>query len=96
MAHFAKISQGNIVEEVIVISNDVINNLPFPESEPLGQEYCTNLLGGFWLQTSYNNNFRGLYAGPGYLYDVELDLFTPPYIPSPDPQPSGTTEYVGS
>jgi hypothetical protein len=96
MAHFAKIGQENIVEEVIVVSNDVLNNLPFPESEPLGQEYCTNLLGGFWLQTSYNNNFRGVYAGIGYTYDSVVDVFLSPYNPSPDPQPSGTTEYVGS
>lgn len=92
MAHFAKISQDNIVEEVIVVNNDVVDNLPFPQSEPLGQAYCTNLLGGYWLETSYNNNFRGVYAGIGYMYNEELDIFFDPNIQST----SGTTEYVGS
>jgi hypothetical protein len=96
MAHFAKIGQDNIVEEVIVVSNDVVDNLPFPESEPLGQEYCNNLLGGFWLQTSYNDNFRAVYAGIGYVYDSILDVFIPSYNPPVDPPLSGTTGYVGS
>jgi hypothetical protein len=93
MAHFAKIGEENIVEEVIVISNEVVDNLPFPESEPLGQSYCESLFGGNWLQTSYNNNFRGTYAGIGYVYDEVSDIF---FYPTLDPQPSGTTEYVGS
>ena len=92
MAHFAKIGEENIVEEVIVISNEVVDNLPFPESEPLGQAYCQSLFGGLWLQTSYNNNFRGVYAGIGYTYDSIVDAFLPQYN-SPI---TGTTEYVGS
>ena len=82
MAHFAKMS-GNIVEQVIVVSNDDVDNLPFPESEPVGQAFIASLgLGGDWLETSYNNNFRSVYAGIGYTYDAALDIFVAP--PSPE------------
>lgn len=83
MAHFAKMN-GNLVEQVIVVSNDDVDNLPFPESEPVGQAFIASLgLGGDWLETSYNNNFRGVYAGIGYTYDAVLDIFVaPPISPS--------------
>ena len=70
MAHFAKIDTEYTVTEVIVISNDVVNNLPFPDSEPLGVEFCKSLYGQNtrWAQTSYNGNFRYNYAGIGFEY----------------------------
>jgi hypothetical protein len=69
MAHFAKVNE-NVVAEVIVVSNADIDNLDFPESEPMGQAYIASLgIDGTWLQTSYNGNFRNVYAGPGYTYD---------------------------
>jgi hypothetical protein len=72
MAHFAKMS-GNIVEQVIVIANSDCDDLPFPESEPVGQAFIASIgLGGDWLETSYNNNFRGVYAGIGYTYNPTL------------------------
>jgi hypothetical protein len=78
MAHFAKV-ENNIVLEVIVISNQDCDNLPFPESEPIGQAFIASIgLGGDWLETSYNNNFRGIYAGIGYTYDAALDIFVAP------------------
>ena len=78
MAHFAKMN-GNMVEQVIVVSNDDVNNLPFPDSEPVGQAFIASLgLDGEWLQTSYNSNFRGIYAGISFSYDAELDEFVPP------------------
>jgi hypothetical protein len=81
MAHFAKIN-GNLVEQVIVVSNDDVDNLPFPESEPIGQAFIASIgLGGNWLETSYNNNFRGTYAGVGFTYDDTLDEFVPPPAP---------------
>jgi hypothetical protein len=44
--------------------------IDFPESEPLGQAVLAESgLEGTWLQTSYNGNFRGAYAGAGYLWD---------------------------
>ena len=78
MAHFALVT-NNAVDDVIVVSNDDCDNLPFPESEPVGQAYIASLgIEGEWLQTSYNNNFRGTYAGIGYTYDAVLDEFVAP------------------
>jgi hypothetical protein len=81
MAHFARV-QDNIVREVIVINNEVLENKDFPESEPIGIAFCKSLYGADteWLQTSYNNNFRGTYAGSGMIYDSELDIFTTPTV----------------
>lgn len=80
MAHFAKVENG-IVTQVIVVNNETLGNLDFPESEPVGQEFIASLgFDGEWLQTSYNANFRGLYAGAGMKYDAELDEFVVPEI----------------
>jgi hypothetical protein len=78
MAHFVKMN-GNTVEQVIVVNNEVLENKPFPESEPIGIAFCKSLYGADteWLQTSYNGNFRGRYAGIGSIYDPELDEFDP-------------------
>jgi hypothetical protein len=78
MANFAEIDENNIVQQVIVVSNKDCGDLPYPESDPIGAAFCNSLLGGTWLQTSYNNNFRGVYAGIGYTYDEELDIFIEP------------------
>jgi hypothetical protein len=80
MAHFAKLDENNIVLEVIVVSNDDINDLPFPDSEPVGIQFISQLSteNSNWKQTSYNNNFRKNYAGIGYTYDVERDAFIAP------------------
>jgi hypothetical protein len=71
MAHFAELDQASTVVQVIVVGNDSINNLPFPESEPVGIAFCQSLLGPdtSWAQTSYNANFRYNYAGIGYTFD---------------------------
>jgi len=83
MANFAKII-NNQVDAVIVVSNEVCDDLPFPESEPLGQAFIASVgLQGEWLQTSYNGNFRGCYAGIGYTFDASLGEygeFLPPVI----------------
>jgi hypothetical protein len=72
MAHFAQIN-NNVVSEVIVISNVDIDDLPFPESEPIGQTYIASLgISGTWLQCSYNANFRGCYPGNGWVFEEEL------------------------
>jgi len=69
MAHFVRMN-GNDCGQVIVVSNDDCDNLPFPESEPVGQAFIASLgLDGEWLQTSYNGNFRGCYAGIGYSWN---------------------------
>lgn len=69
MAHFAQISDG-LVQQVIVVANSDCNNLDFPESEPIGQAFIASLgLDGEWKQTSYNANFRSVYAGIGYTWN---------------------------
>lgn len=85
MAHFAKIDALNIVEEVIVVSNSDCGDLPFPESEPIGQAFIASLgLTGTWIQTSYNGNFRGFYAGPGVLFESSIgeygEFVAPPRV----------------
>ena len=85
MAHFAKLDENNIVLDVNVVSNEVIDNLPFPESEPIGVQFLTEWSGGYtnWKQTSYNASFRKNYAGIGYSYDYALNAFI-----APQPYPS--------
>ena len=69
MAHFARISD-NIVQQVIVVSNDDCGGGDFPDSEPVGQAFIASLgLAGDWKQTSYNANFRGKYAGIGDIWN---------------------------
>ena len=70
MAHFAKLDANNIVEQVIVVSNDDIKDNSGAEVEAIGVAFCQKLLGANtnWKQTSYNNNFRGNYAGIGMTY----------------------------
>ena len=78
MAHFAQLDDNNIVLRVVVISNGVCLDEHGNESEAAGVAFCTNLFGGLWLQTSYNNNIRVRYAGVGYRYDSVRDAFIPP------------------
>ena len=84
MAHFASITETNVVQSVIVVSNDDCGGGNFPESEPIGQAFIANLgLTGTWLQTSYHANFRGLYAGIGMLWNPATQEFEQP----PDVEP---------
>jgi len=86
MAHFAQI-ENNIVTQVIVIDNNDILDEQGNESEDIGVQFCINLLGGAWKQTSYNTNsgehpqgspLRKNYAGIGMTYDSTRDAFIPP------------------
>jgi len=78
MAHFAQLSNENKVLRVIVIANEDCGGGEFPESESVGQDFIRSLnIEGTWLQTSYNANFRGVYAGEGFLYDEVNDIFIP-------------------
>ena len=78
MAHFAEINLDNQVLRVIVVAD---------EHETNGTEWCHNLLGGTWVQTSYNNRIRKQYAGIGYTYDPDADVFV-----APQPYPSWTLD----
>jgi hypothetical protein len=66
MAHYAKVDQGFVVQ-VIVAEAEFFNT--FVDSTP-----------GEWIQTSYNDNIRKNFAGVGYVYDVDRDVF---YKPQP-------------
>ena len=78
MAHFAKI-ENSYVTNVIVVANEAIDNLEFPDSEPVGQKVIADSgIAGTWLQCSYNGNFRGVYPAQGMKYDAELDEFVSP------------------
>jgi hypothetical protein len=70
MSHFAKIDSDNIVENVIVAEQDFIN------SGLIGDAFL-------WIQTSYNDNFRGKYAATGDTWDKVNEVFI-----SPQPHPS--------
>jgi len=78
MAHFAQVS-NNVVQQVIVVSNDDCGGGEFPDSEPIGQTFIASLgLPGDWLQTSYHANFRQKYASIGDEFDPTADAFTDP------------------
>ena len=78
MAHFAEIDANNVVLRVIVVDTKDNSTADGVEKESIGQAFCERLLGGNWIQTSYNNNMRVRYAGIGYSYDPTLDAFIPP------------------
>ncbi len=77
MAHFAQL-ENNIVTKVIVVSNQDILDENGQENEQKGIDFCSNLLGGTWKQTSYNGKIRKNYAGIGYTYDEGRDAFIAP------------------
>jgi len=74
MAHFAKLGIGNIVQQVITVSNDIAI------TEQAGSDFINKLYNtrDVWKQTSYNNNIRKNFAGIGFQYDQIRDAFIPP------------------
>lgn len=80
MAHFAEIDENSVVIRVLVV----------PDSqEHRGQEYLADdlVLGGRWIQCSYNNRIRKQYPGSGFTYSVTGDVFV-----APQPYPSWTLD----
>jgi len=91
MAHFAKIGiNGKVLQVATVDNNDLMdsNNV---QDERVGQQYLqlhSNWPAELWIQTSYNtlNNqhslggtaLRGNYAGIGYTWDEENNIFWSP------------------
>ena len=78
MAHFAELNSANEVLRVTVVENKDTADANGVEKEHIGQAHLEKVLGGTWKQTSYNGNIRGNYAGKGYTYFVDQDLFMPP------------------
>lgn len=74
MAHFCKLGIGNLVEQVIVVSDDIAT------TEEKGIEFLHDLYGTneVWKQTSYSGSFRKNFASIGYYYNQTLDAFIPP------------------
>ena len=81
MAHFAQLDENNVVTQVIVVANEELL-LDGVENEDKGIAFCKSLLGEdtHWVQTSYNGNIRKNYAGIGYTYDVNQDVFVAPEV----------------
>jgi hypothetical protein len=71
MSHWAELDETNKVIRVLVGDNN----------EPDEGKATIESLGGTWVQTSYNGNFRYNYAGIGFTYDPIDDAFI---APSPD------------
>jgi hypothetical protein len=92
MAHFAKISDTSEVLTVLTLDNKDTLNADGVEEEAVGQKYLekhNNWPAEKWIQTSYNTSggthnsgdnskaFRGNYAGIGYIWDEDNNLFYP-------------------
>ena len=76
MAHFAKMNKGKVEQVIVVHNNELL--VDGVETESKGAQFCHDLLGGEWVQTSYNNNIRKQYASIGYTYDEVNDVFICP------------------
>jgi len=73
MAHYAFLDENNIVTEVIVgvDETELIEGLD-PET------WYGNFRGQVCKRTSYNHKIRKQYAGIGYSYNHEADIFISP------------------
>jgi len=90
MAHFAKLGANGKVISVLTLDNKDMLNADGVEDESVGQQYLqlhNNWPAEMWIQTSYNTvsnqhklggtPFRGNYAGIGYEWDEDNNIFWP-------------------
>tara|TARA_Y100001972_G_scaffold43742_1_gene53834 strand:+ start:64 stop:531 length:468 start_codon:yes stop_codon:yes gene_type:complete len=90
MAHYAKLGINSKVIAVHVVADKDCQNADGIEDEEVGRQFLENIHNWpLWKKTSYNtfNNkhksgddskaFRGNYAGIGYTYDEDNDIFIP-------------------
>ena len=92
MAHFAKLGANGKVIQVLTMDNDKMKNADGVEDETVGQQWLethNNWPAQMWIQTSYNTSgnkhssgddskaFRGNYAGIGYTWDEDNNIFWP-------------------
>ncbi len=92
MAHFAKIGMNGKVIAVLTMGNGDMLNADGVEDESVGQQYLerhNNWPAQMWIQTSYNTYsnkhksgdnskaLRGNYAGIGYEWDEDNNIFWP-------------------
>jgi len=90
MAHFAKLGTNGKVIQVLTLNNSDMLNADGVEDEGVGQQYLethNNWPAQMWIQTSYNTQggqhsgggtpLRGNYAGIGYTWDEDDQIFWP-------------------
>jgi hypothetical protein len=90
MAHFAKLGANGKIIQVLTLDNKNMLNADGVEDEAVGQQYLelnNNWPAQMWIQTSYNTSgnqhknggtpFRGNYAGIGYTWDEDNQIFWP-------------------
>jgi hypothetical protein len=90
MAHFAKLGANGKVISVLTLDNKDMLNADGVEDETVGQQYLehhNNWPAQMWIQTSYNTiqnthrlggtPFRGNYAGIGFTWDEDDNIFWP-------------------
>ena len=90
MAHFAKLGANGKVIQVLTLDNKDMLNADGVEDESVGQQYLethNNWPAQMWIQTSYNTSsnqhkdggtpLRGNYAGIGYEWDEDNQIFWP-------------------
>lgn len=82
MGHYAFIDENNVVTQVINGKDETLT-----EDGIYWEMFYGKLFGQRCLRTSYNNNIRKQYAGIGYSYDEEADVFI-----APKPYPSWTLD----
>ena len=90
MAHFAKLGSNSKVIQVLTLNNGDMLNADGVEDESVGQQYLerhNNWPAQMWIQTSYNTQggkhnsgddskaLRGNYAGTGYTWDEDNNIF---------------------
>lgn len=78
MSHYAEIGLNNLIIRVVVVANAELLDENGLEQEQRGADFCRNLFGGTWVQTSYNASFRKNFASAGFTYDSQRDAFIPP------------------
>jgi hypothetical protein len=73
MAHYAFLDENNVVTEVItgIDESKLIEGLDT-------ETWYANFRGQVCKRTSYNNKIRKQYAGIGYKYDADVDIFISP------------------
>jgi hypothetical protein len=86
MAYFAELDENDIVLRVIAVNNNELLDNEGNEIEQKGIDFCVNLFGGRWLQTSYNTvanehtkgktPFRKNFAGVASIYHSVYDGFS--------------------
>lgn len=75
MAYFAQVDDSGVVQRVIAVNDAECLDQYGQENEAIGALFCHKLMGGIWLQTSFNARIRGKFAGIGDIYDEATNTF---------------------